>query len=84
MQQHYLYQKNYRLSKTIIHGRFNKFLFALNAALRTPQELYTHHYVGIDVLPCDTSQQKSYYKNHRNREAQHHLYADMQYDYATN
>ena len=57
MQQHYLYQKNYRLSKKIIHGRFNKSLFSLNAALRTAQELYTHHYVGIDVLPCDTLQQ---------------------------
>ena len=62
MQQHYPYQKNYRLSKKIIHGRFNKFLFSLNAALRTAQELYTHHYVDIDVLPCDTLQQKSYYK----------------------
>ena len=54
MQQQYPYQKNYRLSKKIKHERFNKLLFSLNAALRTAQELYTHHYVGIDVLQCDT------------------------------
>ena len=89
MQQHYPYQKNYRLSKKIIHGRFNKFLFSLNAALRTvqelhtAQELHTHHYVGIDVLPCDNLQQKPYYKPHSNRDAQHNLCADILYDYTT-
>ena len=73
MQQHYPYQKNYRLSKKIIHGRFNKSLFSLNAVLHTAQELYTHQYVGVDVLPSDTLQQKSYYKHHSNRDAQHQL-----------
>jgi len=67
----------------IKHGRFNKFLFSLNAALRTAEELYTHHYVGVDVLPCDTLQQKYYYKHHSNRDAQHYLCADMLYDYYT-
>ena len=83
MQQHYPNQKNYRLSNKIKHERFNKFPFSLNAALRTPQELYTHHYVGVDVLPCDTLQQKSYYKHLSNRDAQHYLSADLLYDYST-
>ena len=67
----------------IKHGRFNKFLFSLNAVLHTAQELYTHHYVGADVLPRDSLQQKSYYKHHSNRDAQHYLCADIIYDYST-
>ena len=82
MQQQYPYQQNNRMSK-IKHGRFNKFLFSLNAVLHTAEQLYSHHYVGADVLPCDSSQQTSYYKHHSNRDAQHYLYADMLYDYST-
>jgi len=36
-----------------MHGMFNTFLISLNAVLCTPQELYAHNYVGIDVLPCN-------------------------------
>jgi hypothetical protein len=76
MQQHYPQQKNYRMSK-------KKKKSSLNAVLRTAQELYTYHYVGVDVLPCDSLQQKSYYKHHCSRDAQHYLCADMLYDYST-
>jgi len=55
----------------------------MSAVLHTAQELYSHHYVGTDVLPCDSSQQMPYYKHHSNRDAQHYLYADMLYDYST-
>jgi len=30
---------------------------SLNAVLHTTQKLYTHHYVHVDVLPCDSLQQ---------------------------
>jgi len=40
-----------------MHGKFNRFPFSLNAVLCTTQELHTQHYVGIDILPCDSSQQ---------------------------
>jgi hypothetical protein len=44
-------------TKKIMDGRFNRFLSAVNVVLHTPQELYTHHYVYLDVLPCDSLQQ---------------------------
>jgi len=44
-------------TKKIMDGRFNRFRSAVNAVLHTPQELYTHHYVCLDVLPCDSLQQ---------------------------
>jgi len=43
--------------KTLMDGRFKRFLSSLNAVLHTPQELYTHHYVCLDVLPHDSLQQ---------------------------
>jgi hypothetical protein len=64
------------------YGSINKFLFSLIAALRTPQELYTQHYVGV-VLPCDALQQKSYYNHYSNTDAPHYLCADMPYFYST-
>jgi hypothetical protein len=36
--------------KKIMHGRFNRFHFSLNAVLCTPQELYTQNYVCVDDL----------------------------------
>ena len=71
------------MSNKIKHGMFNKFPFSLNAVLRTPQELYTHQYVGVHFLPCDSLQQNSYYKHQSNSDAQHYLCADMLYDYST-
>jgi hypothetical protein len=53
------------------------------AALRTAQQLYAHHYVDVDVLPCDSLQQKSHYKHHSNTNAPHYLCADMLYNYST-
>jgi len=61
-----------------IHGRVEGFLPAVNAVLHTPQELYTHHYVCLVVLPYDYS--KSYYTLHINREAHHYISTDVLYD----
>jgi hypothetical protein len=44
-------QENVQIFKKKKHGRFKRFLSAVNAVLHTPQELYTHHYVCLDVLP---------------------------------
>ena len=48
---------SYTMSKKIMDGRFKRFLSSLNAVVHTPQELYTHHYVCIEVLPYDSLQQ---------------------------
>ena len=72
------------MSTKFMHERFNKFFFSQEAILHTPQQLFTHQYVGVYVLPCDTLQHKSYYKHHSNRDAQHYICADILSDYSVN
>ena len=60
------------------HGRFKRFLSAVNAVLHTPQELYTHHYVCLDYHV--TIYSKSYYTHHSNRDAHHYVSTDVLHD----
>jgi len=62
-------KKIINFQKKIMDGRFNRFLFSLNAVLCTPQKLHTHHYVGVDDLSCHSLNPKSYYTYHSNRDA---------------
>jgi hypothetical protein len=51
--QHYPNQKIFIMSKGIMHGGF-VFVSSLNAVLRTPSKMFTHHYVCVDALPGDS------------------------------
>jgi len=50
----YISKKLQNVKKNIKHGKLNKFLLSLNAVFRTPREMFTHHYVCVDDLPCDS------------------------------
>jgi len=60
-----------------------RFFFSLNAVLCTTEQLHTQCYVGIDILPCDSSQQNSYHTHQTNTDAHHYVCTDVLCDHST-